>query len=78
MRNTDSTTWRTSMDAEMKSQLDCGTFEIVPKAPGRKYIPLQWIYKVKQNEHGEPCRAKSRLVARGDRCQEGVHYSACS
>ena len=75
MRNTDSTTWRTSMDAEMKSQLDCGTFEIVPKAPGRKYIPLQWIYKVKQNEHGEPCRAKSRLVARGDRCQEGVHYT---
>ena len=59
----------------MQSHLECGTFELVPYDDQYTLIPLQWVYKIKQDKHGVPERAKSRLVARGDRCEQGVHYT---
>jgi len=76
IRGRDAETWRQSMQEEMESHFECGTFELVKKTMcDVRTIPLQWVYKIKQDEFGKPNRAKSRLVARGDRCAEGVHYS---
>ena len=75
MSRADSTLWQESMEEEMQSHLDCGTFELVPYDDEYQLIPLQWVYKIKQDKHGIPERAKSRLVARGDRCEQGVHYT---
>eukprot|EP00935_MAST-01C_sp_MAST-1C-sp1_P001237 g1237.t1 len=76
MRGRDADIWKASMEEEMKSHYDCGTFKLVSRSECKvKPIPLQWVYKVKPDEFGNPDRAKSRLVARGDRCAEGVHYT---
>ena len=73
---TDAHIWRESMQEELDSHRKCGTYVPVTLPKGVKVVPLQWVYKIKQNEKGEPIRAKSRLVARGDMCVAGVHFEA--
>ena len=76
VRGLDADIWRKSMEEEMQSHYDCGTFTLVDKSACKvKPIPLQWVFKIKPDEFGNPDRAKSRLVARGDRCAAGVHYT---
>ena len=72
----DSQIWKSSMQEELDSHQKCGTYVPVTLPKGVKVVPLQWVYKIKQNEKGEPIRAKSRLVARGDMCVAGVHFEA--
>ena len=72
----DSHIWKSSMQEELDSHQKCGTYVPVTLPKGVKVVPLQWVYKIKQNEKGDPIRAKSRLVARGDMCVAGVHFEA--
>jgi hypothetical protein len=54
-----------AMVEEMDSIIDNGTWELVELPPGHRAISLQWVFKVKRDEHGNIVRYKARLVAKG-------------
>ena len=66
--------WRRSMDDEMRSLLENGTWELVPKPEGLKPVPMKWVYKIKRDAAGNVERFKSRLVAKGFLQRQGVDF----
>jgi hypothetical protein len=66
--------WQKSMDEEMHSLLENGTWELVERSEGVKPIPMNWIYKVKRDAQGNVERYKSRLVAKGFLQKQGVDF----
>ncbi|GAQ93561.1 hypothetical protein KFL_016490010, partial [Klebsormidium nitens] len=66
--------WRQSMDDEMRSLLENGTWELVPKPEGVKPVPMKWVYKIKRDAAGNIERFKSRLVAKGFLQRQGVDF----
>ncbi|GAQ92988.1 protein with ribonuclease H-like and integrase domains [Klebsormidium nitens] len=57
--------WRKSMDEEMRSLLENGTWKTVENPERVKPVPIKWVYKIKRDAHGTVGRYKSRLVAKG-------------
>ncbi len=57
--------WQKSMDEEMRSFLENGTWELVETLEGVKPIPMKWVYKVKRDAQRNVERYKSRLVTKG-------------
>ena len=57
--------WQKSMDEEMRSLLENGTWELVEKPEGVKPIPMKWVYKVKRDAQGNVERYKSRWWQKG-------------
>nr|GEY30462.1 retrovirus-related Pol polyprotein from transposon TNT 1-94 [Tanacetum cinerariifolium] len=49
-------------------------WELVPRPDKVMVITLKWIYKVKLDELGGILKNKARLVARGYRQEEGIHF----
>nr|GEZ14399.1 hypothetical protein [Tanacetum cinerariifolium] len=49
-------------------------WELVPRPNKVMVITLKWIYKVKLDELGGIIKNKSRLVARGNRQEEGIDF----
>ncbi|CAA7031059.1 unnamed protein product [Microthlaspi erraticum] len=66
--------WREAMTAEMNSLQENKTFSIVMLPPGKRAIGCKWVYKIKYHSDGDIERYKARLVALGNRQQEGVDY----
>jgi hypothetical protein len=69
--------WQQAMDEELLSLLANDTWELVSEGdvpPGRKVIPVKWVFKRKPSASGEPERFKARLVAKGFVQQEGVDF----
>jgi hypothetical protein len=66
--------WQKSMDKEMHSLLENGTWELVERSEGVKPIPMKWVYKVKRDAQGNIERYKSRLVAKGFLQKQGVDF----
>ena len=66
--------WRLSMDDEMRSLLENGTWELVPKPEGVKPVPMKWVYKIKRDALGNVERFKSRLVAKGFLQRQGIDF----
>ena len=66
--------WRRVMLEEMKAIKDNGTWELVDPTVGYRPIGLNWVYKVKWDEHGAIVKYKARLVARGFVQREGIDF----
>ena len=70
--------WRAAMDEEIKSLLENGTFECIPKAALPKQAKLlssQWVYAIKPGtSDGMSPRFKARLVARGDHQRPEIDF----
>jgi hypothetical protein len=66
--------WQKSMDEEMHSLLENGTWELVERPEGVKPIPMKWVYKVKRDAQGNIEWYKSRLVAKGFLQKQGVDF----
>lgn len=53
----------------IKNQLDVlaenETWIEVDRPPDDRVIENKWVFKIKQNEEGNPCQYKARLVAKG-------------
>ena len=66
--------WRKSMDEEMRSLWENGTWELVEKPEGVKPVPMKWVYKIKRDALGNVERYKSRLVAKGYLQRQGIDF----
>ncbi|GAQ92752.1 protein with reverse transcriptase [Klebsormidium nitens] len=66
--------WRKSMDEEMRSLLENGTWELVERPEGVKPVPMKWVYKIKRDALGNVERYKSRLVAKGYLQKQGIDF----
>lgn len=67
--------WKASVQDELQSLKENGTWRLTDLPPGRKAVDCKWVFKTKLDQHGQPARYKTRLVARGFTQQEGVDYS---
>lgn len=66
--------WQRAMDEEMESQNNNHTWIPGLLPPGKKALPVRWIFTRKRNELGEVVRYKARLVVKGFMQREGVDF----
>jgi hypothetical protein len=66
--------WQRAMDREMKTLEDAGTWETVPRPPGRNIVGSKWVFRIKRNADGSVEKYKARLVARGFTQVYGADY----
>lgn len=72
--NVNETEWRRAIDDEIESLNENDTWEIVPKPKNVKLIGSKWIFKIKEDELGNPSKFKARLVAKGYMQKQGIDY----
>jgi hypothetical protein len=71
----DAATWMASYEEEYKGHIDHDTFEIISEQAyldirnrtGRSAIPSMGVFTVKNDSDGKPLRAKSRVIALGNK-----------
>ena len=66
--------WSQAMNEELKSLHENQTWQLVPRSPHLKIVPLRWVYKVKRDALGNIERFKARLVAKGYKQIKGIDY----
>ncbi|CAI7911806.1 unnamed protein product [Closterium sp. NIES-54] len=66
--------WKKSMESELKSIEENGTWELVELPEGRKVIMSKWLFKIKSDAGGKIERYKSRILAKGYQQKEKVDY----
>ncbi|CAI7894710.1 unnamed protein product [Closterium sp. NIES-53] len=66
--------WKKTMESELKSIEENGTWELVELPEGRKAITSTWLFKIKSDANGNIECYKSRLVAKGYQQKEKVDY----
>ncbi|CAI7886729.1 unnamed protein product [Closterium sp. NIES-53] len=74
LETSDAEEWKKSMESELKSIEENGTWELVELPEGRKAITSKWLFKIKSDADGKIERYKSRLVAKGYQQKEKVDY----
>nr|GEU70596.1 hypothetical protein [Tanacetum cinerariifolium] len=66
--------WIEAMQEELNEFERLEVWELVPRPDQVMVITLKWIYKVKLDELGGILKNKARLVARGNRQEEGIDF----
>ena len=69
-----SSEWNASMESEINSLINNGTWELVPLPSGANLVKSRWVYLIKYDTDGNVSRYKSRFVARGFSQVHGVDY----
>ncbi|KAK1414359.1 hypothetical protein QVD17_30103 [Tagetes erecta] len=64
--------WRHAMAKEYSALVENGTWSLVPPVSGTNVIDCKWVYRIKRDKTGAPCRYKARLVAKGFTQQQVV------
>src|SRR5439155_13884280 len=65
--------WMFAMHQEHESLVQNETYVLVERPPNRKILDSQWIYTIKDMNHGQD-QFKARLVVGGHRQIEGIDY----
>jgi hypothetical protein len=75
LRLPESQMWKEAELREFNAHQVMKTYTLMPLPPGKRAIPTNWVYKVKQTADGEFSSAKARWVVNGSRQKEGIDYS---
>ncbi|XXQ37423.1 non-specific serine/threonine protein kinase [Plasmodiophora brassicae] len=57
--------WQVAIDDELRALNKNQIWELCPRPAERKVIDGRWVFKLKQDQDGNPSRCKARYVARG-------------
>ncbi|CAI7897516.1 unnamed protein product [Closterium sp. NIES-53] len=68
LESSDAEEWKKTMESELKSIEENGTWELVELPEGRKAITSKWLFKIKSDADGKIERYKSRLDAVRSAC----------
>lgn len=74
MGRPDAHRWHEAMCEEMGSQRSKKTWTVLPLPPGKRALPVRWIYTRKRNGQGVVVRYKARLVVKGFMQRYGIDY----
>lgn len=66
--------WRNAVSNEVGALEGSRTWDITELRPGRKAIGCHWIFTIKYKSTGKVERYTARLVAYGNRQEEGIDY----
>ena len=66
--------WVVAMQEELNQFKRNNVWELVPPPKDKTIVGVKWVNKIKRDEHGEPVKNKSRLVAQGFYQEEGLDY----
>ncbi|CAA7037925.1 unnamed protein product [Microthlaspi erraticum] len=66
--------WRNAVSNEVGALEGSRTWDITELPPGKKAIGCHWIFTIKYKSTGKVERYKARLVAYGNRQEEGIDY----
>lgn len=66
--------WELSMDNEIDSHLENGTWVLVPRPKSANVLSGKWVFKTKRDANDEIIKYKARWVVRGFLQREGVDY----
>jgi hypothetical protein len=66
--------WIEAIESEVSSLEGNQTWGPCCSPPGRKAIPMKWVFKKKSNAEGKVCRYKARLVCKGLMQREGIDF----
>ncbi|CAA7037262.1 unnamed protein product [Microthlaspi erraticum] len=66
--------WRNAVSGEVGALEREQTWDITDLPPGKKAIGCHWIFTIKYQSTGKVERYKARLVAYGNRQEEGIDY----
>ena len=66
--------WVESMEDEIKSLYENGTYELVELPKGKKALTNKWIFRLKQDQHTFAPRYKARLVVKGFGQRKGIDF----
>ena len=73
MASAHATDWKAATDREIGSMHDKKVWKIVPKTR-QKPIGSRWVFKAKQDEHGNVVKFKGRIVAKGFAQRYGIDF----
>jgi hypothetical protein len=66
--------WFEAIQCEVFSLEENQTWKPCCLPPGRKAIPIKWVFKNKTNAERKVCRCKARLVYKGFMQREGIDF----
>jgi len=66
--------WKEAMDREIQSLQQAGTWETVPRPPGKNIVSCKWVYQLKRKADGSVDKHKACLVTQGFSQIYGVDY----
>jgi len=75
LRQPDADRWIKAALAEIKADIQNGTWELVQLPPGKQAIGSQWVFKVKKTPEGLVEKYKGCVVAQGFSQIPGIHYT---
>ena len=66
--------WQQAMQEEIDSLCSHAVWELCDLPPGRKALPVAWVYDLKRDVNGHVIQYKARLVVDGRKQVKGVDY----
>lgn len=66
--------WKKAMKEEIEALTKNNTWILVDRPINENVVDNRWVYKIKNEQRGQPMRFKARLVARGFTQEYGVDY----
>src|SRR5487761_336488 len=66
--------WKEAMDREIKSLEEAGTWDTVPRPPGKNIVGCKWVFRLKRKADGSVDKYKACLVTRGFTQIYGVDF----
>jgi hypothetical protein len=75
MNRPDSKLWWEALCAEIKAVINNNTWTLIELPPGKRAIPLKWVFKVKRDAKGNFEKYKARIVVKGYSQVAGLDFN---
>jgi hypothetical protein len=75
MNRPDSKLWWEALCTEIKAVIQNNTWNLVNLPPGKRAIPLKWVFKIKRDANGNFEKYKARIVVKGYSQVAGLDFN---